>query len=154
LAQAPQFWLSVLRFTQASLQSLSGFGQLVVQTPFAHTLPAAHALPHLPQLSGSLVVSTQPLAHAVVPASQAHLLATHAWRVPQVTPQPPQFFGSLVPSTQPVMHASSWPGHAQLPWLHVSGAPQVTPHFPQFAGSVLVSTQLCPHSTLGAVQLA
>jgi len=75
LPQLPQFVLSVCRFEQcdcepanppSSPHSVSG-AQLVPHTPFAHTCPAGHVIPHPPQFALSMSVWTHALAHFVVP---------------------------------------------------------------------------------------
>jgi hypothetical protein len=118
---------------------------------------AVQALPHPPQLFGSVFSLTQPTvgqqlspgAHAgpplqVVCTTQAP--ATHASPTAHGLPQRPQFFGSVSTSEQPVAQHWSVPVHTGPP-LHEAGAVQfpvwqVSPggqrrlHRPQFLGSV------------------
>jgi hypothetical protein len=59
------------------------------QLPVEHTWPAGHAFPHVPQLVGSLVVSTHVLLQSVEPPEQ---------RRPASPPPPPSVsvFGALL----------------------------------------------------------
>ena len=78
------------------------------QRPASHNAASAgHAFPQAPQFAGSLVVFTQPPAHAINPGEQ---LATHApdsqsAAVPvHAFAHPPQFVGSDAMSTQSPLH--------------------------------------------------
>ena len=59
MAHAPQSEGSVVRSTQAPLQSVSPDAQVVVHTPAEQTWPVAQAMAQAPQLFGSLSVSVQ-----------------------------------------------------------------------------------------------
>jgi len=73
-----------------------------------------HVVPHVPQLAGSLEVSTQELPHFVVPPAQlsAHAPAEQTCPGVHAVPQTPQLSGSLVTSTQPPLHDVCVPVHA------------------------------------------
>lgn len=58
LPHAPQWALEVFRSTQDPLHVVVPDGQPDTQLLLAHTLPAAHLVPHLPQLPALLVKST------------------------------------------------------------------------------------------------
>ena len=88
--------------------------------PVAHDelhLPATHsvvvplqAVPHLPQLAGSLFRFAQVVPHSDCPTVQvtAHLLLTQFCPVAHAVPQAPQFELSLVRLTQ-VVPQRVWP---------------------------------------------
>jgi hypothetical protein len=67
--------------------------------PFVHTLPAAHTLPHAPQLAADTEISMQLAPQRFVPGRQSHWLLVQVSFVPQATPHTPQFAGLLVRST-------------------------------------------------------
>ena len=81
--------------------------QLNPQVLFAHAGwplgTPGQAAPQLPQLDGSLVVSTHWPLHAVVPLGQLdlHTLPTQYSLAPHALPQAPQFCASFVRSAQP-----------------------------------------------------
>jgi hypothetical protein len=68
----PQFMLSLVVLTQASLQSVSPAPQSPAQSPEEQTSPAAHALSHAPQWAGFDASATHVPSHSVVPAGHAH----------------------------------------------------------------------------------
>jgi hypothetical protein len=116
----------------------------------SHTSVAAHALPHVPQSSGSAVTSTHDPPHAVyggvvqlpthAPAWQRVVVPLHA------APHAPQLAGSLPRSVQVEPQTCSSDGQRHLPALHASPAAQAFPHAPQLDGSLVVSVQVDPHS--------
>jgi hypothetical protein len=63
------------------------------------------AVPHLPQLFGSLVTSVQPLAQASSLPGHAQALFSQLSGVLHTVPHFPQLFESLVGSTQSWPHA-------------------------------------------------
>jgi hypothetical protein len=132
--QPPQLFGSLAVLAQVEpLQQVSPFGQLApppqppTHVPAEQVWPVAQAWPHLPQLSGSVEVSTSqpsptaPLqsANPGAQAPMAHWENVHAAVAlgsgPQGMPQPPQFAGSLVGSTQRGAQQSN-PGEQAWPW--------------------------------------
>jgi hypothetical protein len=92
--------------------------QVSAQTPCEHTCPAAHALPHLPQLSGSFVVLAQTSPHIDCPAGHDGALPSAALAAPSaapsapappalVAPLPPEHPASPAPTTQRAPTASA-----------------------------------------------
>lgn len=117
LLQLPQFCTSEPRATHWPLHSVVPDGQLAVHTPLEHTLPVAHALPHDPQLMGSVCLLThapeqtdwpdgQLCTHA--PVAQLTLPPAGDW---QAIPQLPQLSTSLEVFTH-------WVPHFANPALH------------------------------------
>ena len=111
MPQAPQFWLSVGRWTQTPLQSVD---PEEATQPKTHLLaeqasPAGQAVPQPPQSAGFDVVSTQDPAQSVSPDGQvsAHLPAPQTWPVGQAVAQAPQLAGSLPVSVQVPLHSVS-----------------------------------------------
>jgi hypothetical protein len=101
---APQLALSEVRSTHAPLQ-------FVVPVPqpaephelFEHVCVLEQALPHAPQLFGSVAVVTQatpPSEQDIWPAAQVQLDATQVLPPPHVVPHWPQLFGSVPSETQ------------------------------------------------------
>jgi hypothetical protein len=68
-----------------------------VHTPRRQVSPAAHALPHVPQLFSSVSVTTHAPPQFRVPVGHAitHVPAPHAWNAPHTLPQLPQLRGSV-----------------------------------------------------------
>ena len=105
-----------------------------------------HALPHLPQLSGSLARSAQPLAHAISPPAQLHAPSTQVVPLPHAVPQAPQSWSSEVTSTQPPLQSVRPVGHppvVHMPSAHTLPDGQATLQPPQLSGS-LVSSRHAP----------
>jgi len=81
-------------------------GQLVVQTPFKHDCPVAHATPHAPQWVTLVRRSAQLVPHArcggghCAPGPQRP--ATHASLAAQRTPQAPQSVAVATLVSQPL----------------------------------------------------
>jgi hypothetical protein len=97
----------------------------------------------MPQLSGSVRVSTQKPVQPVVPAGQPQVPARQTVPPPQARPQPPQWPGSTSMFTQ-LAPQRVWPsGHAltQLPALHSWPSAHTVPQLPQLRGSLPVGTQ-------------
>ncbi len=67
VVQEPQWLGSVCSSTHPPLQFDKPWLQLEEQTPRSHTWPFEHALPHLPQLAGSLVRSEHVPLHETCP---------------------------------------------------------------------------------------
>jgi hypothetical protein len=131
--QAPQFWGSLVRSTQAVPQSVPPVQPLAwhwpatqaspaaqsasvlhveeaVQAPLPHVCPAGQKLKHAPQLLASLRRSTQLLPQSVSPTAQMP-----AWQLPPTQARPAAQSASVA---QPVTH---WP------LLHVPPLGQVAP---------------------------
>jgi hypothetical protein len=130
-----------------------------LQTAPTHVSPGAQAMPHPPQLSGSVSMSVHPLAQHcsaprhggwplhVVPGMQ--LLSEHWLPGGQTSPHPPQLFGSVVVSVHPSAQHCSMPSHGgrplqetllvQTPPEHVAPGGQTSPHPPQLSGSLSTS---------------
>jgi hypothetical protein len=142
-----------------AMQSVEPPRQVTPHLPIEHTWPVGQTFPQVPQLFGSLAVSTQvallPVPHSMEPPRQVtpHLPVEQTWPVGQTFPQAPQLFGSLAVWTQLPAPAS--------PVQSVELPRQVTPHLPveqtwpvaqafpqvpQLFGSLAVSTQLVPQS--------
>jgi hypothetical protein len=101
LVQKPQFSGSVWTLEQLpGVHCCSPAAQLLEQALCEQTWPAAHIVPHAPQLSGSPVVLTQAWPHACRPDVHTHAPATHAWLLPQVVPHVPQLRKSAFVSVQ------------------------------------------------------
>jgi len=82
-----------------------------MQLPPMHNRPAMHPLPQLPQLSGSLVRSTQLVPHGLRPPPQSISQSPESQRgepspAGQTLPQAPQLFGSVSVFTQAPEHGS------------------------------------------------
>ncbi len=107
--------------------------------PAAQLAPAAHALPHAPQLAGSVWKFTQALPQRLGSAGMLH----EATQVDEVVAVVPHAVVPLAGAAGQDAHAllqSSVPaGHVlQTPALHPAG--QTFPHAPQFFGSLVVLT--------------
>lgn len=130
--------------------------------PPAQLAPAGQGVLQAPQLSGSLVRSTQELPHVArpTPPPSTEPPSTEA-PVPQVTvqlpweqtspgghalPHPPQLFGSLCVSTQLPLHLAPPLAHWHAPPWHVVPALQTVSHPPQLELSDVSSTQKPPQS--------
>ena len=70
---------------------------LTMQAP-ALQVPVPQSLPQVPQLSGSLRVSTHRSPHSVSPEGQMHSPSTQATPAGQDVPQAPQLRGSMARS--------------------------------------------------------
>src|SRR5262245_7413727 len=121
----------------------------------SHCWPPLQALPHLPQLSRLVRVSTQRSPHCVCPAAQAPLPMSQIWPPVQAMPQPPQCCASVCVSTQvcapvpaaimlsttlTVTEPHSCPpfGQAHAPDSQVCVSTHAWPHAPQFCSSLCV----------------
>jgi hypothetical protein len=72
-----------------------------VQMPALHTVPPVQAIPHPPQLFGSVFVSMHAPVQFVVPAGQVVVQVIEQTCIEvHIVPHPPQFCGSVVVSTQ------------------------------------------------------
>ena len=72
-------------------------------------MPEAHAAPHAPQFSESLVVSVHPPAHGVPPPGQLHTPWRQLLPAGQTLKQAPQCALSVAVTTQAPLH-DSWSG--------------------------------------------
>jgi hypothetical protein len=149
---------------QAAAQSSWLAAQLSAHWPLEHTLPGAHALSQLPQCSGSLLRSVQPLPQlskgsrqlvVQTPFAQAASPPTGSG---QTRPQAPQWLRSVARSTQPVPHGTCGLLQAKLqsPARQMptpsTGALQVAPQPPQLRGSFETSTHAPAHGIEPAAQ--
>jgi len=75
---------------------------------------AGHALPQLPQFSGSDTTFVQPVPHCVKPTPQPHTPFEHCWPCAQARPQAPQFRGSVATLAHTAPH-SAWVGGQLTP---------------------------------------
>jgi hypothetical protein len=136
------------------------------QVPFTHVIPAAQAVPHAPQLAGSLARVTHAPAHMVCPAAHwvVHWPEAQACPAAQTVPQAPQLAGSVARVThapeQMVCPGGHWVVHC--PEAQACPAAQAVPQAPQLAGSLARVTQVpehivCPDAqplgSVGAVQV-
>jgi len=92
---------------EAPLQSCCPDGH--VQLPPEQAAPGSQAVPHAPQLSGSVFSFVQRPLHRVSPdrhAAVTQVPLLQAWPVPQANegPQPPQFWLSVWVSVQTLPH--------------------------------------------------
>ena len=96
--------------TQEPPQLVVPIGHEVTQLPPEHTWLPEHAMPHLPQLAPSLLVSTHLPPHAVKPASQltSHVPLLHTAEplagVGHLLPQVPQLSTLVDTSMHVVPH--------------------------------------------------
>jgi hypothetical protein len=115
--------------------------------------PEGQTCPQVPQLKGSVLLSTHwplqtvwpgiPQTQVPVPAEEGMHLAMGG----QTMPHPPQLFGSKVVSTQALPQRTLGGAHWQMLVRQIwPGMVQVVPQPPQLAGSLVVSTHLLPHS--------
>ena len=75
MPQLPQFRLSFCGFSQNPLHEISPLGH--EQADEKHELPLMHTVPHAPQSSGSVVVSTQVIEHTISLLPQPHAPLLH-----------------------------------------------------------------------------
>jgi hypothetical protein len=164
---APQFFGSVLVLVHPVAQHCSPFVQTgpplqlggTWHMPPRHCAPVAHAMPHMPQLFGSVSMLVQPLGqHCSTPvqtgppaqfAGAVQLPETQVNVGGQGLAQPPQLFGSVSMSVHPVVQHCSTPVHTgpplqdaggvQFPPTQVLPGGQMKPHWLQLFGSVLTS---------------
>jgi hypothetical protein len=135
-----------------TLVQTGGMPQSVVfaghaQAPPMQTVPPVQAMPHPPQLFGSVFVSTQAPVQSVVPAGHmvVQVIAQTCIEV-HIVPQPPQFCGSVFVSTQtPPQSVPTAQPH--MPPLQTCPPTHLVPHPPQLFGSLLVFTHAPPHMT-------
>jgi len=99
LLQAPQLARSCAVSTQPPPQFSCPGWQLAAHCPAAHTAPAAQALPHAPQLAGSVRGSTHLSPHACIPAGHTHAPPLQSFPAEQRLPHDPQFAAELARST-------------------------------------------------------
>lgn len=119
------------RLTHVPEQLVSPLGQ--AQAPLKHCVPPVHAVPQVPQLAASDLVSVQPMLHAVSPVVQAavHTLAEQSGVAPlHAVPQAPQLAGSLVVSTQAPEQATVGLVQVALPPVPVLPVLAVVPPVP------------------------
>lgn len=130
------------------------------QLPATHVRAEAHALPHAPQLSGSVWRFLHDPLHAVCPDAQlaVHAPPVHTCPSAQAVPQRPQLALSTAVSRHTPEHTVCPGGHdtTHTLFVHTCPAPQAVPHDPQFDGSMRVSAQRdeapVPHRVKGEAQ--
>jgi hypothetical protein len=111
LLQPPQCVLLVIVSTHAFEHSIWPAAEQP-HVPALQTEPAGHALPHVPQFSALVIVSTHaPSEHSVspVPQSDWQELPLHTCPAAHFVPQPPQLFVSagmqaLLQASKPAVH--------------------------------------------------
>jgi hypothetical protein len=122
--------------------------QLAAHVPAEQLCPSRQGLAHPPQLSESVLVSTQTPLHNISPAAQDRwqVPEEQVWPDAQAVPQPPQFLGSVEMFVQtaeePVPQICFGELHTQAAAVHTSPAMQTFSQPPQFAPLVAVSTHL------------
>ena len=114
-----------------------------------HRLPWGHAVPHLPQLFGSVMRLAHELPHFSLPLAQVrpHFPSLHRLPMGHFMPQPPQWAPSVCRFTQPPPQLVVPMGQAtaQAPFEHTLPGGQALAHAPQLRGSVSMSTHSTPH---------
>jgi hypothetical protein len=75
-----------------------------LQTPLVQTVPAEHALPHVPQFAFAVCRSAHVPLQSDVPEAHAHMLLLQTWLFAHTSPQRPQLFLSVLRSTHEVPH--------------------------------------------------
>jgi hypothetical protein len=122
-----------------------------VHAPDTQTWLVAQALPHWPQLSGSLascVMLMQVVPQFSCPGPQGPI-----WQAPlmqcwkngwHVMPHAPQSFALLRTSTQTPLQLVSPGRQPHTPALHACAAAHARPHAPQLFGSLIRSEQSLP----------
>jgi hypothetical protein len=111
----PQFAGSVMVLTQAVPQVVAPAGQ--PHTPAVQACPLGQALPHAPQLSGSLpiVFTHAPPGQAVKAHVAEHIPAEqNGVAAGQALPHMPQFIASDCSFTHPDGQAASGASHAHI----------------------------------------
>jgi hypothetical protein len=146
VVQLPQWFLSAFRSAHARVPPLPQFVKPVthLHVPLLHVELLEHALPHLPQLSPSVCVSTHAVPHGSRPPAHVHTPDEHCWSAPQACPQLPQLPWSVSLSTHCPLQSTLPGGHSQLPLLQIASVGQMVVHVPQW----LVSRSLSTHSPL------
>jgi hypothetical protein len=135
------------------MQLTSGAGHSAAHAPFTQKIPVGHALPHAPQLDGSVCTSTQEggVPHATCDSGHEgrHEALAQIWPdgqawLPASSLHPPQLRASFCTSTQAAPHCVSAPQEsAQVLRAQTCPERHATPHAPQFDGSLATSTH-CP----------
>ena len=159
MPQPPQFIRSVVVFTQPPLQLVrpARHGS-PVQTPIEHTWAPVHALPHAPQLAGSLGSDEQRLPQAVCPIGHesTQVPSMQTWAREHALPQEPQLSRSVRGSTQVRGEAAPPSGldehtayidahsSTHAPDEHTSPPVHAWPHEPQLFRSVITLAQIVP----------
>jgi hypothetical protein len=131
VAQLPQCALSVWKLAQTGPHAVSGLVQFAMHVLVLQMSPAAHFMPHWPQLLGSAVTGVQTPPHVSIPTPHEQFPPTHVSPAGQPIPHPPQLAGSRETSTQAEPHKSDPAAHPQFPSRHVRGAGQGLSHAPQ-----------------------
>lgn len=122
------------------------------QVPIAQVALAfaglGQALPHIPQLSGSVSLETQAPLQLVRPGPQVMVQAPalHTRPAPHAWLHVPQFAGSLFVSVHVPLQSVSVPEHTQAPFTQLVPPAQGWLHMPQLALSVCGSMQPLPQS--------
>jgi hypothetical protein len=151
--QSPQCIASVLVFTQTPEQSVAAPVHVIAHEPKSQRAPDGHAMPHPPQLRGSLSKSTHVAPHGIcVPVHTGgpppvHVPMEQSAPFRHAEPHAPQFAGSWTGSTHRAPHAMS--GAAQLAAHEPAWQREPVAHAfaqcPQFRSSREVSTHALPH---------
>lgn len=118
-------------------------------------MPGAQAFAQSPQLSESLVISTQPPPQAFRLPVQlvAHTPLEHTWPAPHALPHLPQFLGSDCASTQLPAQASEPAAQPHWPATQANPLEQALPQPPQLLASDCGSTHLPAQASKPAGQL-
>jgi hypothetical protein len=125
----PQLFASVVVSTQTLLQfvgALLGHEQI----PFVHSPPFGQALPHLPQLKGSVLKLAQPFMHNVCEFGHMHIPPAQVALFGQAFAHLPQLELSVC------MFVHELEQQSGVPFMHV------VLQLPQFFGSDVVSTHM------------
>ncbi len=128
--------------------------------PPEHGVPDGHTFPQVPQLLGSVLVSTHDPPHWVRGGVHitigVHMPALHDEPDGQTFPHIPQLFGSELVFTHAVPHVTLGGGHGvpHTPPVQLAPSGHLLPHAPQLLVSVDLSTHVPLHrSGVGEVQL-
>jgi len=105
-SHAPQCAGSLATSTQLVPHWVKSAGQVMVQTPLAHTSAAVHATPQPPQCLASVSVLTHSPEQSVSGAEQVQTPATQATPGPHALLQLPQCAVLLSSTTQLSPHSS------------------------------------------------
>jgi hypothetical protein len=144
----PQLLRSVAGLMQAGMglpQAICPVGHLTVQMLPMHSRPAAQAIPHWPQLAGSLVTGMQTPLHSSAPTPHAQLPPMQACIAGHTIPHRPQLAGSRERFTQADPQRSEPGAHAQFPSWHARGGGHAWSQPPQCSALLLIAAHTPPH---------
>jgi hypothetical protein len=131
VAHVPQCALSVWRFAQMGPHAVRDPVQFAMHMLVLQMSPAAHIMPHCPQLFGSAVTGVQTPLHVSMPTPHEQFPPTQVSIAGHALPQPPQLAGSRARSTHAAPHRSDPAAHPQIPSRHARGAGHGLSHAPQ-----------------------